>query len=171
MPLQELVCAKSTVKYRCFKHFRVSTILQFRMKNIYSRSKKLYLLVRCFLKPFWKVKRGLKEAHWACLWIQNRPKKQCKLAMNLYWFLRGSQEGLRHDADLTHPPPRNRVLEHFWSRRAKWPWVFAWFANPRFGHPLNFLFLWFSLPSVTARLADAAGSRGLRHSADPPPPP
>ena len=39
MPLQELVCAKSTVKYKCFKHFRVSTILQFHMKNMFQVEK------------------------------------------------------------------------------------------------------------------------------------
>ena len=58
--------------------------------------------------------------------------------------------GPRRGADLT-PPPRRRVFFlHFWSKSQKKRCVFGDFRKRRFGHPVLFLFLWFSFSLLRA---------------------
>ena len=115
-------------------------------------------------KPLWKALRVPKEDSWGCFCCQNPVKK---LIHNFGHFsslswrsLEGATPSLRPD-----PPPAASVLATFRPGSVKIQCVFWYFAKRRFWHPVYFLFLWFSLSLL--RRGDAAGSKGLRHSADP----
>ena len=126
---------------------------------------------------FWDVSNGSlegsrgtpKRALGAAFVIKIRLKTNTFFELIFFAFLKVLGNFYFHAADLTSPPHlRSRVLDHFWSRIVKTPCVFALFAKRRFWHPVYLSFSLVFFLSVTAQSpVDAAGSRGLRHSADP----